>query len=110
MGYGDLYGSARAEDHAPQGRQGQEDRMMKILGWVGDGDLYGSDRAEDHAPKADRVKMKILGWVGDGDLYGSDRAEDHAPKVDRVKKIGASGWVVVTEGRVSSPVYIPQGR
>ena len=55
--------------------------------------------------------MEILGWVGDGDPYGSDRAEDHAPKADRVKKIGyrASGWVAVTEGRVSSPVYAPQG-
>ena len=34
VGDGDLYGSDRAEDHAPQGRKGQEDRMMKILGWV----------------------------------------------------------------------------
>ena len=41
----------------------------------------------------------------------SDRAEDHASQDTWVKKIGyrASGWVVVTEGRVSSPVYAPQG-
>ena len=63
VGDGDLYGSDRAEDHAPKA-----DRVkMKILGWVGDGDLYGSDRAEDHAPQGrqgqEDGRMK---WVGDG--------------------------------------------
>ena len=72
VGDGDLYGSDRAEDHAPQGRQGQEDRM-KILEWVGDGDLYGSDRAEDHVLKI--LGCGVVGRVVDGNS-GADQVDD----------------------------------
>ena len=44
---------------------------------------------------------EILGWVVTVTSLARKADRDHAPKADRVKRIGASGWVVVTEGRVS---------